>query len=147
MSRSLRRAVPPTAGPTLRGRGLPLRVALAGLLALAGCTTAGGNTHVDWPRALSCAPSTSDLVGSVSRVLLGDGDSSRTSISDRAVGELEDLARQQTPKVVACLVDELVSGWSRPGAAQEPNRVAATQRGRDFLDRVAKTSVIRRDEP
>lgn len=118
---------------------------LALTLAAPACTTAGGNTRVNWPAVASCAPSTSDVVGSVSRILLTDGTADERSISERAVGELEGLARTHTPQLVACLVDELVRGWSRPGAAAHPARVAATARGQDFLRRVAGTSVIRRE--
>jgi hypothetical protein len=119
-------------------------LAVAFILALSGCATTSGK-GVSWPAVASCAPSTSDVVGSVSRVLLADGPASQRSISERAVDELEGLAREHTPRLVACLVDELVRGWSAPGAAAHPDRVAAVQRGRDFLERVAGTSVIRRE--
>lgn len=98
----------------------------------ASCSFANGQP-VNWPAYTDCAPEVSDLVGTVSRILLGDGDADHRDIGDRAKDELTDLARAHGADTVACLVQQVVSDWTAPGAAQEPLRLSAAARGQDFL--------------
>lgn len=115
------------------------RVLLASLLLLSvlgcgsGCNKQG--TGVDWPKVATCAPSPSDLIGTVQRILLEEGPA-QTTIGDRAKNELETLATKNGPELVACLVDMVVREWSRPGASANPERMAGTARGRDFLNQI-----------
>jgi len=88
---------------------------------------------INWPGLVNCAPGVSDLVGVVSRILLAAGPADQTSIGDRAKQQLEDLAREHGANVVSCVVQRVISDWNAPGAAQEPLRMAAAARGKDFL--------------
>jgi hypothetical protein len=113
--------------------------ALAAPALLTGCGTLADTpdgSPVDWPDVVKCGPSVPDLVGTVSRVLLGSGGPSDVQIPERAHDELEDLARQHGPATVACLVDLLVRQWTAPGASRSPDRAGAAARGTDFLDDV-----------
>ncbi len=97
-----------------------------------GCNKQG---KVDWPKVASCAPQPHDMIGTVQRILLEEGPE-KTSIGDRAKNELESLATQKGPELIACLVDMVVREWSRPGASANPDRMAGTARGRDFLNQI-----------
>jgi hypothetical protein len=117
-----------------------IRILLASALLLvsvlgceSGCNKQG--TGVDWPKVATCAPRPSELIGTVQRILLAEGPA-QTTIGDRAKNELESLATQNGPALVACLVDMVVREWSRPGASANPERMAGTARGRDFLNKI-----------
>lgn len=113
---------------------------LLALLALCACGLLGGapgsDATLDWPDVAKCGPSVPDLVATVSRVLLADGGPGDTQITDRARGELEGLAREHGPDMIACLVDLLVRRWTAPGASANPDRAGASARGVDFLSDV-----------
>lgn len=114
------------------------------VIALAsGCGSARG--PINWPGLVKCAPGISDLIASVSRVLIGDGPQDQTSISGRGKNELEDLARVHGPGTVACVVERLVNDWTGAGAAQEPLRLAAAARGQDFLTKVGTDAQLSPD--
>lgn len=118
-------------------------------IALAACSSscAGSSSSgkgVTWPKVAHCVPTASDAIGTVQRILLGDGDNAQTSISDRAKAELEGLAVNHGAQAVACLVDQVIKDWTSPGAAASPERAAATERGRDFLNDVGTR--IERDD-
>lgn len=120
-------------------RFLLAMVALAFMVIVINCATTSGSTPgggVTWPKVAHCLPTGGDLMGNVSRVLLGDGGPGNTSISSRAQNELEQLAINQGPSTVACLVDEVIRDWTRPGAAANADRIAATSRGRSFLSNI-----------
>lgn len=130
------------------------------ILALAGC---GTTPRVNWPKVVQCSTGNApaELFSTVQGVLLGDSTDQQAatpaaSIGDRATSALEDLARKEGAQVVACLVDaavhmfdqqpqESVMALSEPGSPETlptltPAQLAAA-RGRDFLQRVAKTRV------
>lgn len=109
------------------------RFACVVLILFASC---GPRGPINWPGMVECAPGISDLVGVVSRILLGDGPADQTAIGTRAKHELEDLARAHGADTVACVVERVVTDWNAPGAAQEPLRLAAAARGQDFLHQV-----------
>lgn len=97
---------------------------LAALLALPACKALG---EVNWPKVAQCGPDVGDVVGAVSRVLLGKGD---------VVTELTDLARTHGTDTVVCLVDHLRADWSSPGASATPERVRGVARADVFLDEI-----------
>lgn len=96
----------------------------------------GPHGPINWPGLVECAPGISDLVGVVSRILLGAGPADQTELGTRGKRELEDLARTHGASTVACVIERVVSDWTAPGAAQEPLRLAAAARGRAFLSDV-----------
>jgi hypothetical protein len=113
----------------------------------------GGSSppRVDWPAVAQCAAIPKDeLFGSVQAVLLD-----RTT---DPTAELERLAGQHGPHVIACLVDQAVQNFAAMAAAPagpqarqmsaEPEAAVAAEatsaevaavRGRDFLQRVGTT--------
>jgi len=107
---------------------------------------AQGGSGITWPKVAHCVPTASDLMGTVQRVLLGDGDNTQTTISDRAKSELTDLAVNHGSQAIACLIDQVIQDWTRPGAAASDERVAATARGRSFLNQVG-TQIERDSDP
>lgn len=132
------------------------------------CTTNPNTGRVEWPKAVSCLqPPAADALSAVQGILLQDGRSQ--TIGQVAIEQLERLAVEYSPSVIACLVDEAVHAFepappvvaeaksrslqaplapdaSVPVSAEpEPERVAAAQRGRDFLQRVAGTRVMERE--
>ena len=132
------------------------------LALLTSCSSScGGNTpHVNWPSVVQCGePIAGDLFGTVTGILATPPDAGdASSIGDRAVQSLEQLAVAHGPEVIACLVNQAIASFdhvaapsaaastteranaSRVAAEQTGARVAAA-RGRDFLQRVAKTRV------
>jgi hypothetical protein len=160
-------------------------------LTLAGCSSSCGGTTaptVNWPRVVTCTePAHSQLLEAVQRILVAPEDGETSTIGDRAIAALTDMATRHGEHVVACLVDEAVRSFenaSRTDAAamqaaprafadvppEEPARKSvrtapvpqgpeapvqtvpeadadttvklnAAARGRDFLQRVAKTHV------
>lgn len=128
----------------MRLRHLTLFAAL--LCASTTLYSCGPLSRVDWPKVATCgAPAGDEIIGTVSRVLLQDGHS--PSLGDAARGELEDLAREHGPKLIACLVHELVDAWTSPGAAYEPTRAAGAARGQGFLDAVGTTIETTETQP
>ena len=137
-----------------------LLILLLAILALADLTQCGGNTpRVDWPKVVQCGTqgASAELLDAVTQTLLGDGsDVGSATIGDRAVAQLEKLAQDRGAQVVTCLVDaavhaldqqpqESVLALREPGSPETlptltPAQLAAG-RGRDFLQRVAKTHV------
>lgn len=107
------------------------------------CATTGTGGGVTWPKLAHCVPSAGELMGTVQRILLSDG-TSGTTVGSRAQNELEKLAIDNGPATVACLVDEVIRDWTRPGAAANEERAAATTRGRSFLTGIG--TEIHRDE-
>lgn len=99
-----------------------MKMLVVALLITFGCGTVG---HVDWPTLATCSPSVPDLVSTVTRILLGSGD---------VDSQLEQLAAQNGPSMISCVVDQLVQDWTSPGTAAEPARLAAAERGRAFLE-------------
>lgn len=88
---------------------------LALTLTLAGCSSSCGGTSkptVNWPRVVTCTePAQRDLLSSVTNILLAPEDGDSTTIGDRAVRELTDMASRRGEHVVACLVDEAVRSF------------------------------------
>ena len=129
-------------------------LALATLLDLGGC---GGNTpRINWPAVAQCSTqgATGDLLQTVAAILVGESGDTSTSIGERAVTQVAQLAEDRGAMAVECLVDEAVRGFE----AQAPSREAlmaaplnrqplpaqlAAARGRDFLQRVAVARVER----
>jgi hypothetical protein len=139
------------------------------------CSKNGKSQTVDWPKVVSCTDAAqADLVLSVQRLLLGDGDAVDGSISDRAIAELEALAMMHGAPMITCVVDQAIAMLMKPKeippppaaraapqagpqatqmaappppepefAEPLPAQQAAALRGRDFLERVAKTDVQR----
>lgn len=110
--------------------GLPMMCFLLAL-SLVSCT--GSKHPVNWPKVLECGTSVSNIVGTVSRILLADGTPDMHTLTAAGESALNDLAREYGPGVVACVVKELVHDWTSPGAAQSPLRAAAAARGANFL--------------
>jgi hypothetical protein len=146
---------------------------LLALLTSCSSSCAGNQPHVNWPGVVQCgAPIASELLGTVTGIIAKpapDGDAS--SIGGDAVQALEQLAIAHGPEVIACLVNQAIASFDHiasaprataravPGeqpanasavasatAEQTGARVAAA-RGRDFLQRVAKTHVEAADGP
>lgn len=135
---------------------------LLAILVLADLTQCGGSQpRVDWPHVVQCGTqgAQADLLDAVTQTLLGNGsDPASTTIGARAVAELERLAQDRGAQFVACLVDaavhaldqqpqETVLALREPGSPESlptlsPAALAAA-RGRDFLQRVARTQVER----
>jgi hypothetical protein len=126
-------------------------------LALGSCVSCGGSAPppVNWPAVVACSgPAQADMLATVQRVLL-DRNTEPTA-------ELERLAEQHTPDMIACVVDQAVRHFaalaSAPATAPQARTMAAEPsiaaptvaetssaevaavRGRDFLQRVG-TSV------
>ena len=84
-------------------------------LTLAGCSSSCGGTSkpaVNWPRVVTCTePAQRDVLSSVTTILLSPGDGDSTTISDRAIAELNHMATTHGEHVVACLVDEAVRSF------------------------------------
>ena len=105
-------------------RALCLAVALAFTAALGGCVP-----DTEWPKLAKCgAPVAGELYPTISQLLLQE-----TSLDD-AVKALEDVAIDYSPSVVACVVKFFVDQWTRPGASQDPAKLAAAARGQQFLE-------------
>jgi len=111
---------------------------------LVGCVP---HSPINWPGVVQCEPGISDLVSTVSRILIGDGPEDQKTISARGKDALEELARTHAPGVVACVVERVVHDWTSPGAAPEPRRLAAAARGRSFLNAVGTDAQLPQDEP
>jgi len=139
----------------------PVTLLLA-IIALLDLTQCGGSTpRVDWPKVAQCGTrgASADLLDAVMQTLLGGGsDADSTTIGDRAVAQLASLAENRGAQLVTCAVDAAVHALdqqpqasvlalSEPGSPETlptltPAQLAAA-RGRDFLQRVAKTRVER----
>lgn len=106
--------------------------AVLALPALLGCIP-GAAGNVNWPKVLACAPDSArdELLATVSRVLLQDG--TVAQMTDRAKTELDGLAQKHGANMVGCVVQELISEWTRPGASPNGTRMAAVDRARGFL--------------
>lgn len=103
-------------------------LATCGAPLLGACSTLA---DVVWPQAVTCGSEVADdLFPAVSVILLQDRGSE--TMSAGAASKLEDMAREHTPKVVACLVEGILKNWVHPGAAQTPDRVAAVKRARGW---------------
>lgn len=100
------------------------------------CTTArcrpSGPFH--WPEVARCLPDVSDLVGTVTQILLRDARSSSASGETKRL--LEQLAREHGADTVLCLVDRLMRDWTSPNASSSPERVAAAGRAEAWLAEV-----------
>lgn len=138
---------------------------LLALLTSCSSSCGGNQPHVNWPGVVQCGQSVAgDLLGTVTNIIAAPdpeaGDTS--SVGDRAVNELEKLAAAHGPEVIACLVNQAIASFDHVAAApmarslpgEQSSNAAATSspaeqtgarvaaaRGRDFLQRVAKTRV------
>lgn len=132
---------------------------LLATLALLDLTQCGTPPRINWPQLAQCstAGAPADLLDSVTQVLLGnETDPSSSTIGDRAVAALEALAEKHGAQLVECLVDEatraldgavrqsVMAARMKTGAVS--TQTLAADRGRDFLQRVAKARV-ERDAP
>lgn len=130
-----------------------VRFALTCLVLLISC---GGSTppRVDWPSVVACSnPAQADLLATVQQLLL-----------DRSTdpsAQLEQLAVQHTPHLIACVIDQAVEHLAAvaaapaapqaramsadpnappaPAAVEQSGAEVAATRGRDFLQRVGTT--------
>lgn len=114
----------------------------------------GTSPRVNWPAIAECGArdAPEELLQTVAAILLGDAGDTATTIGDRAVAQLTQLAEDRGAMLVECFVDEAVRGFD----AQTPSAQAlmagpvrplpaqlAAARGRDFLQRVAVARVER----
>lgn len=107
-----------------------LAIALVFAFSLPAC---GKLPPVKWPELVNCGSDAGrDLVDDATQILYDEGLDKHT-IGDKAKDLLTDLARDHGADVVACVVQRLVDTWTAPGAAAEPRRAAAADRGKDFL--------------
>lgn len=128
---------------------------LLATIALLDLTQCGSTPRINWPQLAQCsaAGAPADLLDSVTQVLLGnETDPSSATIGDRAVAALEALAEKHGAQLVECLVDEatraldgtarrtVLAARMKPAASMQS---LAADRGRDFLQRVAKARVER----
>lgn len=100
-------------------------------LALSLATLAGGcfDGPIEWPKLAKCgAPVAGELYPTISQLLLQKTD------LDHAVNALEEVAIDYSPSVVACVVKFFIEQWTRPGASQDPAKLAAAERGQAFLE-------------
>lgn len=90
-------------------------------IALVGCSSSCGSPSkpaVNWPRIVTCTePAQRDLLSSVQAILLAPEDGDDSTIGERAIAELTDMARTHGENVVACLVDEAVRSFEHVPAA------------------------------
>jgi hypothetical protein len=143
--------------------GLLLAAAAVAVLALVIVRCGGNQAAVSWPAVVSCGEGVahSDLFGRVQRILLAPAPEGAdpNTISDRARGELEHLAAEHGPAVIACLVAQAAQSFARvanqpqaramsagpapdgglPVADEQRTAEVAATRGRDFLQRVGTT--------
>lgn len=98
---------------------------IALLLTLATLVGCGPFGDISWPEVAKCGPSTTDLVGVVSRILLDGEDYQRV---------LTDLARKEGMADVLCVVEQLRRDWTSAGSAMPPQHVEAAARAQAFLD-------------
>ncbi len=121
-------------------------LAFTSLVSVLACTPPPQAQKLNWPDVVEeCAPTKTELLDTVSEVLLSDGDA---SLSDRAFTLLEKLAYQETPEAVVCAVNNLHVQWTSVSSktsalsSGEPvpdattSNQAAAKRGAEFLDRV-----------
>ena len=88
--------------------------------------------NVVWPTAVSCGTQSADpVIDTVSTVLLQEVD---------PADELEELAREHGPELIACVVEQVVRSFMSQDASRmaagyrpDPTRAAASERGRAFL--------------
>lgn len=107
---------------------------LLALALLSSCSTLP-TAPIDWPKVAQCGPGANDVLATVSRILLQDG-ADLKKLSQHSSDELENLARTNGAATVACVVDQLIQDWAAPGAAAQPIRLAALQRGQAFADAI-----------
>jgi hypothetical protein len=119
-----------------------LVVALLG--SFTGCTKP---PPVNWPAVAMCAEVPhGELFERVAHVVIGDS-ATETVLEDRAIAELEDLARQHGPATIACVVDEVRTALRGPAPtaraarapAPSPENEAAVARCTNFLSRTGTT--------
>jgi hypothetical protein len=132
------------------------------LLTLLATTTgcASSQPRVNWPGVVQCGTGVaSDLFSAVVGLLTDSSQNPGATIGDQAVSQLEQLAIAHGPSVVACLVHQAVASFDTVAAAPRARELTArvpaeaqrasvaAARGRDFLQRVAKTHVEASDTP
>ncbi len=124
----------------MRHSAIWLVVALLGTFL--GCTKP---PPVNWPAVAMCAEVPhGELFERGAHVVIGDSAAS-TTLEDRAIAELEDLARQHGPATIACVVDEVRTALrgpvprARAASSALPENRAAVQRCTSFLSRVGTT--------
>lgn len=124
--------------PTLRT--LAVFVAMLVLAPCIGCSSTN-RPQVQWPAVASCLQVTPDEVfATVQAVLLSDG-TEQSTLSDRAVTQLEDLAVTHGPSAIACLVDRAVAALSAPTSAP------ATAPGQALTSRRTARSLVPGEQP
>lgn len=104
-------------------------------LCLSSCTP---QKTVDWPRVLECGTKVTDIITTVTRILLQDG---MLAMSPRSREELLELGRQHGGGEVACAVQRAVNDFTGPGAAITAETGGAAARGLWFLDSVGVEEV------
>lgn len=112
------------------------------MLALCACAKSGAGAPVQWPARVQCPASVDDLIATVSRILVGAGPPEQRALGEAARAELEAQARRHGSDKVVCMIERLASDWSAPDAAQEPLRLAAAARGRNFLQTVGVSAQL-----
>lgn len=114
---------------------------VAAVLLASGLACEPGTPPIAWPDVVQCGPGFDDLVPVVSRVLLDGGDVTDPSkLTSLALAELERLAIEHSPEMVACVVDTLVNDWKAAGAMRvengappDPMKQQGIARGQGFL--------------
>lgn len=108
-------------------------------------TACGDLPPIQYPEVIKCGPPVEQLIGTVTRILFSnssrDADSASaaeelrmsSTISERAVAELDNLARAHGADAVACLVEEVLDEWKQTASSATPDRLRSIERGRDFL--------------
>lgn len=93
-------------------------------LTFSGCSNF---SEPDWPEMLTCAPDSSQLVGRVGEVLYNEQDPKDALVN---------LAKEEGPNVVVCIVRQLWDRWTSPGAAITVQRTLAIHNAEQFLKSV-----------
>lgn len=88
---------------------------------------------VIWPTTVKCFTTPSaELVAEVRAIVEQDG--FEAAFSSATVGALEDVARRSTPEIVACILRELLDGYTKPtGMAAPPDDLARARRVQRFF--------------
>jgi len=89
---------------------------------------------ISWPAFVKCAaPISGALVSEVDVILAAGGDA--TELSAAAVAALEDLAVKYGPEALACVLGQLIDGWTAPASFQTAAEDSAkAARAQSFLN-------------
>jgi hypothetical protein len=124
------------------------RLLLPALLVFCLTACASSDKSVDYPEVAKCGePIAGDLIGIVTRVLFANGATDAdppavaeakrmsSSLGDAALNELDRLAVEHGPELIACLVDDVVQGWKSTASSATPDRLRSIERGQSFLEK------------